>query len=275
MESVVRSLCGSRIQTALLTKTMPEIQQYTTLNEKFGVQSGVAPTEIPTLNLMVMGNKGHTSAIGANGVSLTRFHEHVSTNTALYGHIPYVLRELANDLTPAERAKYALRAQVTYNSQQYIAYWAKRMDLSAGLITSKIRTQNSGVETITTHVPQASDLNPTPPVLSSGGVNPLENQFGLVSMVMPLQFSAAEVAEILEACRIIYGDESYAIISEIGLCTSDTKQISLPDSSFFNEAVAVQIASFLQEHYTLTSSRGGINGTLNVGSAEPLLVLSA
>lgn len=274
MESVVRTLYGSRIQTALLTGKMPDIQQYTTLNEKFGIQAGQAPVEIPTLNLMTIGNKAHTSVDGAGGVSLTKFREHVSTNAALYGHMPFVLRELANDLTPAERAGYALRAQVTYNSQQYIAYYAKRFDLSTGTITSKIRTQTGNVQSFATHVPSADDLNPTPPVLQSGGVNPLENKYGIVSMVVPMVFTAAECAEMLEAARIIYGDESYAIISEVGLCTSDTKQISLPDSSFFNEAVAAQIASFIQTYYQVASSRGGINATLNIGSAEPLLVLS-
>lgn len=274
MESVVRTLYGSRIQTALLTGKMPEIQQYTTLNEKFGIQSGQAPVKIPTLNLMTIGNKAHTSVDGADGVSLTKFREHVSTNAALYGHMPFVLRELANDLMPAERAGYALRAQVTYNSQQYIAYYAKRFDLTAGVITSKIRTQTGNVQSFATHVPSAADLNPTPPVLQSGGVNPLENKYGIVSMVVPMVFTAGECAEMLEAARIIYGDESYAIISEVGLCTSDTKQISLPDASFFDEAVATQIASFIQTYYQVASSRGGINATLNVGSAEPLLVLS-
>lgn len=273
MSSTNRTIYGSVLQTTQYAKTPFSLVPNTTLNEKFNVQAGIVPPTVPSVGYYCIGNGGHKLQTGANGLALIQALSHSATDAALYSHLPFVLRPVTNDLTITERAKYILRTQVSYNSQNYIAYYGKRLDMSSAQLTMKIQTNVNGTTTTASFVPAAANLSPTPPTINNTGVNPLAGQYALVSSTLGLALTAAETQEIINAATIIYGDPAYAIISEIGMCSGVDKAITLSNGDTFQEAIAVQITSHVSTFHLLQSASNGVTGTLQIGSAEPMLVL--
>lgn len=274
MENVTRTLYGQMLQTAQFSNLPFDLIPNTTLNEKFGVQAGVAPASTPSVGYYCIGNGGHSLQSGAQGIALIKTLQHSSLDAALFKHLPFVLRATNNDLTVDERRKYALRTAVTYNSTNYFAYYLKRIDMTGAAVAMKLQTNNNGSITTSTFVPTSANLDPTPAQLSTNGVNSLQGQYGLVSATLGLALTAAECQEILNAATIIYGDPAYAIISEIGLCSGVDKIVSLASGGQFNEVVACQIASHVSTMHVLQDSSTGVGGTLQIGAAEPLLVIA-
>lgn len=275
MENVVRTVYGSKLQTAQYGKSSFTADENSTLNEKFSIQSGIAPTGIPAVGYYAIGLGGHKTTVGSDSIPLVKTVEHLATDAALYKHLPFVLRTTDNDLTTTERAKYALRKTVTIDSIQYYAYYLKRLDLTAAVPTIKLQTTNNGVTSTSTFVPTADNLSPTAPDLTSSGSNELTSQYAIVSATVDLVLTQAEVEEIINAATIIYGDSAYAVISEIALCSGEDKSITLSNGDLFTEAVCVQVCSHISTFHMLAATSTGVDGTLQIGSAEPLLVLSA
>ena len=85
-----------------------------------------------------------------------------------------------------------------------------------------------------------------------------------------MSLTGSEVNEIINAAAIIYGDPAYAIISEIGICSGVDKTIDLGNGVTFNEAVAVQICTFINTIHILNATPDGVGGTLQLGSSEPI-----
>lgn len=274
MENVVRSIYGSYLQTVQFGKSTFDLTDNTTLNEKFNILSGVTPTSTPGVGYYAIGNGGHSIAMGANTVPLVRSKEHLATDAALYNHLPFVLRSVDDDLTAGERAKYGLRKQINIDGTVYIAYYLKRLNVASGVPVMKLQTTNNGVTTTSTFVPTAANLDPEAPDLTESTVNVLRSQYAIVSEPVPFALTAAEIAEIINAATIIYGDEAYALISEMALCSGEDKQITLAGGDIFNEVVAVQCCSFISTFHMLAASKTGLTGTLELGSAEPLLTVS-
>lgn len=275
MENVTRTLYGQMLQTAQFSNLPFDMVPNTTLNEKFSVQSGVVPATMPSVGYYCIGNGGHTFQTGVGGLAIIQTLQHSATDAALFSHLPFVLRATNNDLTISERAKYGLRVPVTYNSTSYIAYYLKRIDMTAAALSMKIQSSNNGSTTTATFVPTAANLSPEAAQLTTNGANILQGQYGLVSATLGLNLTAAECQEILNAAAIIYGDSAYAIISEIGLCSGVDKVVSLPNGDSFTEVIACQVASHVSTMHVLQAASTGVGGTLQIGAAEPLLVLDS
>lgn len=275
MDTVVRTIAGSMLQTAQHPNLPFTPLPYTTLNEKFQINQGVTPSAgvLPSVGYFCIGNKGHQLQSGTGGVALAANVPHVSTDAALYQHLPFILRATSNDIDVTTRTKYALRKQITVNGQNYYAYYLKRLDKSAASVSATINTITN--ELVTNSVawnPTSANLSPTPPVIVNGQ-NALTSQYGIVSAPIPMNFTATECTELLNAATILFGDPAYAIISEIGLCSGVDYSVTLPGGVAFNEAIAVQITAFVQAMQFVQANAGGITSTLNVGTQDPLLVL--
>lgn len=278
MDNIVRTVYSSYLQTCSLLNLPFELKANTTLNEKFNVQSKVAPTadQDPSLGYFAIGNGGHRYITGADGISVPEPVQHRATDAALFNHLPFVLREPQLDLTPAQRANYALRKQVTYNGKSYWAYYLKRFTRDNVKAAMEYRVVNNGVTVVSPFVPNASNLNPTPPDLSTSGVNVVTGDYVAATAKFELNLTAEDVVELLHAAEVIYDNDAYAIISEIALCTGVDKVVSVPGVSGnfnFNEAIAVQVATFCSIHSAVKFSQNGLQIVLDVGSAEPLFNL--
>ena len=279
MDNIVRTVYSSYLQTCGLLKLPFELKPNTTLNEKFNIQSGVSPTadQIPTLGYFTIGNGGHKYVTGAGGISVPEPVQHRATDAALFNHLPFVLREPKLDLSPAQRTNYALRKQVTYNGKSYWAYYLKRFTRDNVKAAMEYRVVNNGVTVKSPFVPNSSNLNPTPPDLNPSGVNVVTGDYVASTAKFELNLTEEDVAELLHVAEVMYDDDAYAIISEIGLCTGVDKIVGASGVSGnfnFTEAIAVQIATFVSIHSAVKFSSNGVQILLDVGASEPLFSLN-
>ncbi len=274
MESVCRTIWGSNLQTCQLLGIPYTVNEFTTLNEKFNIQNNIAiGTNIyPRVKYFCIGNGGHQMTVGADGIALAKNYQHRSTDASLFKHLPFVLRPYDNDIAAAERARYALRKEVTYDGVRHVAYYLRRIDMSA--VTSQLdyRTILNGVVKSTPYTPVSECLNPIPIELANTGVNTVNSDYITSSALIDISFSDNDIVELLNAANVIYGDENYAIISEIGLCSGVDKTINVTASNGgvfnFNEAIAVQIASFISSMHIAKSTDAGISKFLDIGCNE-------
>lgn len=276
MEHVTRTVYGSYLQTCLKLRIPHVIPAYTTLNEKLGIQSGVSPAPgvYPSVKYFCVGNKGHTSQIGADGIGLNIAAQHRATDAALFNQIPFVLREIANDLTTTERANYALRREEIHGGVTYVAYYLRRIDMTGVEAEMQYRTNTNGTIVVTPFVPTADNLSPTPVVIPSDGTGTISGDYVTVTAEIDISLSAWEVAELLNVAEVIYGDTSYAIISEIGLCSGVDKAVTVTPSVGvpfnFNEAIGVQISSHIAVMNMVKYSNSGVARILGLGTNDPL-----
>lgn len=280
MENITRTVYAASIQTNLFLKTPQAYPENTTLNEKFGINNGILPssTDVPSLGYYTIGNKGHQNVIGSEGIPKMEPVQHRATDAALYGHIPFVMRPLNNDLSQVDRAKYALRLEQVIDGIRYALYYARRLDKTNVSTQMQMKTVNNGVETTTPFVPNSSNLSPTPPAITSTGVNTTDGSYVSAVATLTIRISEAEASEILNVAKVLYGDEGYAIVSEIGLVTGVDKVVQVTSTAgnfTMNEVIVAQIAAFSPALIPLNFNRTGADVVLNVGATEPLLNLQS
>jgi hypothetical protein len=268
-----RTVYGSELQTVLYTGRPFVLRPNTTLNEKLGILPSATPGagNVPTLKLLCIGNGGHTYETAADGTPVNVTIKHDPTDAALYRQIPWVLRPAASDLSASERAKYALRRARTYNSVNYIAYYGRRLDLQNPTVALEIETITNGNSTTAQFVPSAANLSPTPLAIQDSGNNALNGQYVNVSLPTTLALTAAEVAEIINACTIMNGSAATAIISEIALVSGSDRAITIENGASFSEVIAAQVNTFIGEYVSLVNTSQGYSGAYNLGANEPLL----
>lgn len=281
MENIVRTVYGAYLQTCMLRNLPFSMLENTTLNEKFGIEAGIQPssTVIPRMAAFCIGNGGHRLTVGSNNIPKTEPVQHDTTDAALFNHLPFVMRELTNDLTLTQRAKYCLRREELHNGTRWAVYYGKRIidpNATASMIYKKVASDGS--ETTSAFIPTSANLNPAPKELSSSGVNITTGDYVAASSITSISLDAFDVAELLNVANILYGDEGYAIVSEIALISGVDKPVSVASggsSSFtFNELIAAQVVSFIDANYPVKYSNDGMELVLDVGATEPLYALT-
>lgn len=277
MEIYRRTVYGSAVQTAqLLGIDLPALQ-HTTLNEKFNINASatLGANEVPRLKYFTLGIKGHKAVTDANGLQVIENVEHSAEDAALYHHLPFAVRPLTNDLPAAQMAKYALRRVTNYHGTDYAEYYLMRFSTAGSVIKYKKKTVVAGVATVTDFVPDASVLNPTPPVTPPGH-STSDGKYVYCTATVKLVMSAEDVAEAVNAAKIIYGHEKYAYISELGLCTGvdRTMQATGPSGTFnMNEAVCAQVLVHVAVKQALYDFTGnGLTISYDLGISEPLML---
>ena len=276
MDNNVRSIYGAYLQTCALLGFNVDIKPNSTLNQKFDL----FPNEIfnsgetPTVKYLTIGNGGHTASMGVDGLPLINPVPHSPRHAALYNHLPFIIREVGEDLTPGERLLYRLRVPRTIDGVNYMCYYAKVLDLS--LVEPKIELRNNtdGIITATDFTPSLADLNPVKPVIPVNGNITSTGNYLASTAKIEFVMNEAEITELLNACNIIYGSDNYAFISEIGLCSGVDRSLmgnfGGPPSAY-TEAVGVQIMNFISTAIPAYALSTSITQTIDVGSTSPLL----
>lgn len=279
MENITRTIYNSYLQTCLLMGLPFEVFANSTLNERFGIQQGVIPADgvIPSMKYYAIGNGGHKMTVGANGIAKPDPVQHKGTDAACYSPLPFVLREIENDLSVVDRANYALRRLETHQGRQYVAYYLKRIDLTNTTAGMELVTVRDGVSGVAAFTPDSSNLNPLPPDLSSTGVNIVSGDYVSATAKVGLTLSTTDVGELLNVAKVIYDDDAYAIISEVALCSGVDKIVQSPAAGNvminFNEAIAVQVMSHINTFFPLKFTNNATEILLDVGATEPLFSL--
>lgn len=255
------------------------LEANTTLNEKFNISTGVAlnANEIPAVQYVSIGNGGHEMIVsGNNSISAPKPLMHRPTDAALFNHLPFILRPIANDIDATTRAKYALRKNVTIDNEEYVAYYLRRMNLTGVSAQMQLKNINNNIETSSPFVPTAANLSPVAPNVVGGGAVPTTGDFGLASAVVSFILDEFDMTEIKNAANIIYQTEDMAIISEIALCSGVERIVGATDSNGvafnYNEVIGVQACTHISTFHALRFTSGGINSQFDVGATEPLYI---
>ena len=276
MDNNVRSIYGAYLQTCALLGFNVDIKPNSTLNQKFDL----FPNEIfnsgetPTVKYLTIGNGGHTASMGVDGLPLINPVPHSPRHAALYNHLPFIIREVGEDLTPGERLLYRLRVPRTIDGVNYMCYYAKVLDMSMVEPKIELRNNTDGIITATDFTPSLADLNPVKPVIPVNGNITSTGNYLASTAKIEFVMNETEITELLNACNIIYGSDNYAFISEIGLCSGVDRTLmgnfGGPPSAY-TEAVGVQIMNFISTAIPAYALSTSITQTIDVGSTSPLL----
>lgn len=275
--NVCRTAYGVSLQTAKTLGLPFTLVPNTTLNERLAIQAGVKPgaTEMPNLRYLCIGNRGHDAVRESDGAWTNQPLPHRANNSGLYGMIPFVLREVTDDLPATARAKYALRRQETHNGRNYFAYYAKRIDLTGVAVQLQRVEVIDNVITVTPYVPTSDDLNPTPPQISSSGTVIGSNESITASAVLTITFTAEDIAEIVNAHRIRTGSVLSPVMSELALCSGIDKLVSGSSGSSgsfqYNEVIACQVNVHISTNHPIAYTSQGATLNVDVGGIEPML----
>lgn len=275
--NVTRTCYASYLQTTKYLGLTPfRIIPHTTLNEKFAIQNGVNPAagEIPNVRYLTIGNMGHYTVKADDGSDETENRVHRSNHAALYNHIPFVLREVNDDLPADRREKFCLRRVESHNGRNYIAYYGMRINVS-GVQPQLLEIEViNGIPVTRPYVPTTEDLNPIPPDISNNGTVIGSNKTISASAIVKISLSAEDILEITNAHRIRTNSTRSPIISEMGLCSGVDRRVdaSAGSGSFqYNEVIACQINVHISTNHPIGYNSNGLNITFDVGGVEPTL----
>lgn len=279
MDNVTRTIYGAFVQACQFNGAPFTALPNTTLNQKFNVlpDQHTSGNIVPDLKYFGIGIGGITMELGVGGTYIPTPIIFAPDQASLYKPIPFLIRPLNQDVAANVRANYRMRAIVTYNNIQYVAYYLKLLPSSTASPQIQLMNVNNGVQNSYPYTPSVDVLNPTPPTVNAQTQNVTVANYLSVSNQLALALTADDIVEIQNACSIIYGDPNYAVISELALCTgvdyAATATIN-GVSTGYDEAIDVQVSSYIQDMFALQFSNSEIDLVLDIGSTEPLLVLS-
>lgn len=279
MAITARTLVGAELQAAQFLGLPYLIRNNTTLNQKFEIEAAQVPGAgvYPKTQYLAIGNRGHRFVAGADGEPYPEYIKHRVSDQSLYRHIPFVCREEDDDLPPEQRSKYALRRVEIHNNKRYFVYYLMRLDYT-NVSTELINTEvDEGVSNTVAFVHTNDNLNPTPPVVPPNqAVQTLpDGDYLSVRCLVTVQFTPAEVAEIINAVEITLGNRQLAAISELGIVSGVNKVVGVEEfgggTVQFNEVIAAQITTHITTYNFLPASNDGARFTFDLGITESLL----
>ena len=278
MKSITRTVYGSYLNNAIIQGLPFKVLPHTTLNEKLGINADVSlalPHNVyPQLKYFCIGNGGHKVELTRSIPKITPVQHH-STDAAPFSMIPFVLREMDNDIPPGSREKYALRRIEEFNGSNYIAYYLKRLDFSTSKVEMQmINIEDDGTKTTTPFIPNASNLNPVPQDISNTGTNVLAAKYVEVTNEIEIVFTPEDCQEMRNVANIMYNDEDMAIISEFGLVTGVDRRmnVNIPGagSVSVNEVIAAQMSNVLSSFRSCAIDNLGWKLLIKIGNNLPL-----
>lgn len=282
MTAITRSIYGADLQSSEYINKPYVPEAKTTVNERFNIHYNKIPSagELHALQYFCIGNKGHYATVSGDGFTNVAFYKHKPQDAGLYNFIPFVVRPELEDLSTSERLQYGMRVPITVGSGPsaavYWAYYFKKLDTNSLTPQKKIKTTVGGVSSYAPFEADEANLTPIPEIPSNSQVNTSDGTSYEVVTSLDVSINALDAEEIRNACQIIYGDASRAVISEIGVVSAVRKSVEVLDKNLANtagtyfEAIRAIITDFVSTHHSLVESSNGIDLKLNLGASEPL-----
>lgn len=278
MEIITRTVYGAALQTAQLTGKPFQLIENTTLNEKLNILTTptFAAGEYPRLQYVVIGNGGHGIKNGGTSMVAPVPLQHRTSDAAPFNMLPFVLRHVDEDIPQTQRQRYALRRTESHNGENYYAYYLRRLPATTAEVQLSHKAVSGGNTTVTPFVPTAANLNPVAPDIANTGTNVATGDYLTATLATQFNLDAFDISEILKVAQIIYGEDDFAIISEIGLVTGVERTIATTTSGGatinFNEVAAAQIHTHITRFTPLKFTNNAVNNTYNLGATEPLFL---
>lgn len=259
-----------------------------TLNQKLGIShapiwpptgSGILNSNFPIIKYMAIGSGGHAYQSGggaSQGTIKTKVHD--SIHCAMYKQMPFAVRPLDEDFTPAERAEYRLREVKTIDGVQYAFYWLKVIDLNA--ITPTLRVvhiENGEIIEEWDYDPEDrldEQLNPEVIDISNVDVNTVNGLHLMVKSQITVELNASQLAEIVTAMAVLHPGSTVddATISEVAVVWGFDFEKNISEPQPMIEAAGAQIISHITTHVALRYHNNLIR--LSYGLADGLPVLT-
>lgn len=279
MNSIQQTCYGLKALIYMLTGVDPDIDKSATVNENLAIFANERPTsnEPIRLDTLVIGNGGFTCTPGNNGRSRIIPRNHVATNASLFENMPFVLRPVDDDLSTTEREDFCLRKEVSHGGKNYYGYFGYNMNITKdNLIVNMIKvTKEDGTVIETPFVPDDKDLHPKPIDLPTESAIVASDVSVRISALVRVTLNERIVREIVDAAKILNnGDETSAIISEMALCTSAKRRVSVPSTDGqieFSESIGTQVYTFSAELAALYYNKQELTIDFDIGSQIPLL----
>lgn len=276
--NVVRTGMAAVLQTSQYIGKALRKYANSTLNQKLNIQADVdiAETDKPSVKYIAIGNGGHGFIVGSNGRVKWKALQHTVKHSAMYNQLPFVLRLPSEDLTPTERLRYRLRRLETHGGVTYVAYYLRVLDLTDAEVSLQLRHVENGVTTSSPYTPTIEDLNPVPPSLTTGELVTTTGDYIASTTTVPFTMTAADVVEFNNACKIIEGDDGYAIISEMATVSGVDRTVTgnfNGTSQAYTEAIYAQVTSFIAAGWVTEYQTDGMTMTIDIGNVEPLLTV--
>lgn len=270
MPITTRTLMGSKLQTHQYYGIPYNTLEFTTLNEAFQIANTETPTsgEMPVVRYFVIGDKGHQVTLGANGRTKVKNFKHRRTDFACFNNIPFLMREVTNDISGQERDKYCLRKIMTgpIDNKQYVAYFGKRFNPNEWSVELQI---TDGSANTVPFVSNNANLKPEVPTTVE-----TTDSVSNARMTLPIRFDETDVVELRNVARVLYGDEEEAIVSEIGLVAGIDRNLSGTGvggaSITYKEVITALVTLHITCYYQMDQHNDGFSLTVNGGVAEAL-----
>jgi hypothetical protein len=223
-----------------------ELEPNTTLNEKYNilpnmsVPSGIMP------KLMYLG-------VGIDGIGeniKTGHHKYI--HTGLYNAIPFLCRNLNNDLTTSEASKYRFRVVKTIGGVDYAFYYLKYIESISDSVNTKTITKNINdtaggvVDRFNTDDPEI--LSPTP-ASTTQELDLTKTLYYFTECKIPISLNQEEKDEMINAYHILTGLNTIPNIVEMCLYTG----LDTVLENGLTEAYAVRSGVFYPVPYELQS----------------------
>nr|DAT15837.1 MAG TPA: hypothetical protein [Caudoviricetes sp.] len=275
--NICRTAVGISLQASKLLGRPHEFPKYTTLNECFSINDTAHAdlSTVPNIGYYCIGQGGHRFTLGKSGIHVPTPVSHEATDTGLFSPVPFVLRELNNDLSPAQRKAYGLRRKETYNNVEYWAYYLKRLP---SLNQAPEIIHDNTKDGITTSKPFAytdDDLHPRPSDLPVTGVVVSSADIIRISSKVAIDFNELDAEEFLNVCRIKFGSEDEAVISELGIVSGVDKPMNVPtiggNTADMDEVIGAQVVTHVTTFVLINYLNRGFYHEFELGEGEPLL----
>lgn len=227
-----------------------EAETYSTLNEVLSAGNVAPPNDgsYPKIQYLALGVGGADFALGSGSVSTVNYKIHSPTDATAFNLIPFQLVPATADLSSTDRAKYRLRVPVSVNNIDYFAYYLKVIDTTGSTLSKRLLTISNGqqvgdVEFTST----ASRLSPTPVNIDNTNVNVTNGTQLIIQTTVNVPLSTEDLNAIINACTILFGSGSAAVISEIMFCSGWDKTVTVgtgQNAITYTEAQCAQVMAF-------------------------------
>lgn len=274
----VRTIYAAHLSTCKAFGAPFTVLPNSTLNQKFSLFKDELPmtNQYPVGGYIAIGNKGASYEVTTSNFVLTTPVPHLPRDASLYNHIPFVIRNINDDLTAEERIKYRMRVPFTHtDGLVYVAYYLRKLNLEGVAPTVESRNVTNGNITTDVFVPTLSDLSPNHPNLSNINLNNPNGDYLISSGKVELILTTEDITNIRDACTILYGDPRYAVINEVAYCSGIDRVLAGTFgnvSSNYVESIATQVNAFIYQYHPLTETTTDVTIRFDVGSSESLLV---
>ena len=320
---VTRTAVGASIQTSRGLGLKHNIQDFTTLNQAINERTIVAnlpepitsgmevlpaydyqtDSDLLSSQYLCIGNGGHKVIVGGNtngtgganpspnpnvgtstnAIPFTIPVDHMATDTGLYNMIPFLGRPVSKGLSISERRDYGLRRTIMLNGELWEFYFARKLKRDRLTPTINITHVVDGESSTSEFVPTINNLKPVHPTEDTS----YNGSYASVTVPVEVVWNEKQIQDIRDACRVLYGTENVAIISEISICSGVEKPITqkYPNSgpqtpvnvatNTFFEAVACQVVMHITTYIPINFSEREYKLEMDFGATEPLYGVKA